>query len=241
MNELVPVVPPLPLKSWSFSSIREFERCNYTAYHRAMKSPRLEETEENRGTIIHRLAENFIKGEIPTLPKELKKVATQMEEYKEAYAAGEAWVEEPWAFDIAWNPVDWFSPDVWLRVQIDFRRLGGGGEGTLQIVDFKTGKSWGNELNHIQQLQLYAVVCFAKFPEVHTITASDLYIDENKELTKLYARGEKSDELLHKWLTRSQIMLSCTDPRPRPARHTCRFCTWGISNGSGACDYAVAY
>jgi RecB family exonuclease len=240
-TDLVPTQAPLPLKSWSFSSLREFERCNFTAYHRAMKSPKLVEEGKNRGTLIHEACEAYIKGQIGVLPKPLSKVERQMDEYREAYEAGTAWVEEPWAFDVAWNPVDWNAPDVWLRVQIDLRRIGAGGDNTLHIVDFKSGKSWGNELQHIQQLQLYAVTSFVKFPEVHTITATDLYIDEGKELTKIYARDEKYEKLLMKWIDRSEAMLTCTDPKPRPARHTCRFCPWGISNGSGACDYAVAY
>jgi RecB family exonuclease len=227
-------------KAWSFSALRDFEQCPHRIKLKAEKAPVLEE-EENRGTVIHREAEMYIKGELDAMPKSLKKFEAEFERERELYAAGLVQVEQPWGFTHIWTPTDYFAPDIWLRVQIDSMERMPDDLSTRFVVDWKTGKSWGNEVPHIQQLQLYAVATFMRFPEVGTVVCADRYLDEGKELKKTYVRDDKFDRYFEKWNQRAEKMLADDEGTPKPNRMNCRFCRYGVEKGSGACAYAVPW
>lgn len=226
--------------SWSFSALRDYERCPFVIQLKANKAPRPEE-EENRGTILHRYAEQYIKGEIDNLPAGLKKFDTEFERLREVYPTGRLSVEQSWGFDALWQPVDWFAKDIQLRVQIDVLERLEEEPDTALVLDWKSGKSWGNEIMHAQQLQLYAIATMMKFPDIHHVVAQDYYLDEGKVKKKAFHRDEKFDLLFEKWSERAEKMLTDDEPRARPNRMNCRFCNYGVTKGSGACDFAVPW
>lgn len=227
------------VNSWSFSRLADYERCPHTIWHIANKSPVPVEEEENRGTLIHRLAEEYLKGELDRLPRELRRFEKEFIEARELVAQNLAITEDPWAFTEDWEPVDWFSPKAWLRVKTDlYIKVD---DTSAEIVDFKTGKSYNNTLKYIQQNILYQIAAFMKYPHLDTIKTSHWFIDEGTKPSKVYARDAIFERQMERYLERAYTMLNDPTGTPKPNRSNCRFCRYGITNGSNTCRYAVAW
>ena len=115
-----------------------------------------------RGTRIHKLAEDYVSGVISELPNELSVLSSRFEQLR---ALGNAKCELEWAFTSSWSPTDWFAKDTWLRVKADvlFEQ-----DDQLYIVDHKTGKRYDD---HRKQLSLYALASFTMLPSIGEISA----------------------------------------------------------------------
>jgi len=68
--------------------------------------------------------------------------------------------EEEIAVNKNWEQVDWLSPDVWLRVILDFLQIQGN---ICKITDYKTG--WSMKADPFQ-LKIYALVIKKLYPQV---------------------------------------------------------------------------
>ena len=223
------------IKSWSFSALRSYEECPYRFKLKSVGAPKPPYV-ENDGTRIHNEAEAFVKGESPLTPA-LKRFADSFEREKELYAEGKLVVESEWAFDAQWRICDWKS--AWLRVKTDQFEHEPGSD-TATIRDLKSGKSWQKELEHAQQVQLYAIAAFMRYPELLMIDVRFRYLGEGKEPSRLYARDEKFDRLFDRWSARAEKMLSDDELRPKPNKSRCRFCDYGPNEGgSNACEWGV--
>jgi CRISPR/Cas system-associated exonuclease Cas4 (RecB family) len=223
------------IKAWSFSALRSYEECAYRFRLKSEGAPR-PPYEENAGTVIHNEAEAFVKGEGPLTPA-LKRFEEEFQLEQELYAKGELSVEDEWGFDAEWRIASW--NDAWLRMKLDqFHHVPG--EDHALIVDHKSGKSWGKELEHAQQGQIYTIAAFMRYPELQTVTAAFRYLKEGKQPSKTYFRDAKFDRLFMRWSDRAERMLTDTDLTPRPNKSHCRFCDYGPNEGgSNACDWGV--
>lgn len=231
---------PYPVKRWSFSTLKKFEKCPYSVYlakvERAPVPPRDETHPAERGNIIHLEAENFVKGEGP-FTKALRKFDEPFHQLQEAYAEGRVELEQEWGFTEQWDSVSWRDTDCWAMIKCDVvEHLD---EQTLHTIDHKTGKSMGNEVPHTQQLQLYALAAFMKYPQVQVIKASLWYIDEGKPRSKTYNRTQVP-AFLPRWTERAYKLTQAMTFPPKPNRGNCKFCDFGLDNGTGACAYAVS-
>lgn len=209
--------------TWSFSRLLDFEECAYRVYLAAVKGVKRESSEAaDRGTSIHTLGEEFVKGEITELPKEYAHFSPLMHSLKEAYAKGEVELEENWGFDINWDATGFFDKNVWGRMKLDvFWRQS---ETSAVVIDYKTGKKFGNELKHTAQGQAYAVGAFCRYPELEFAEVRFIYLDENDEWTKNFVR--KQMPVFKNLITdRALRMTTATDFTPRPALYNCRFCS----------------
>ena len=226
------------IKSWSFSSLLSYEECPFRFYLKATGAE-LPEREPSRGELVHTAAEQYVKGELSELPRELRKFAEQFEKDRELYAEGKLIVEEPWGFDKDLVPCDWHDDNVWLRMKLDQLVLLDG-EKALRVVDLKTGKRYGNELKHVQQGQLYMIGAFLRYADAALVEVVFRYLDEGKESKRVYTRRDV-DRFLPRWLERARAMTENTMYKAKPNRMVCRFCDYGVTNGSGACPYAVPW
>ena len=225
------------IKSWSFSSLLSYEECPFRFYLKATGAE-LPEREPTRGELVHTMAEQYVRGELSELPKELKKFAEQFEQDRELYAKGELLLEEPWGFDRDLAPCSW--EQAWLRMKLDQLVLLDG-DRALRVVDLKTGKRYGNELKHIQQGQLYMIGVFLRYPDASLVEVVFRYLDEGKESNKRVYTRRDMEKFLPRWLERARAMTDNTMYKAKPNRITCRFCDYGVTNGSGACPYAVPW
>jgi hypothetical protein len=187
--------------------------------------------------VIHGLAEAYVKGEVPTLPRELRKFDAQFESDRAVFATGQMEIESEWGFTPDWEPCSWF--DAWLRVKCD--QVVHLETGECRIVDHKTGKSFGNEVPHLQQAQLYALAAFMRYPALNHIETEMRYLDEGKVTRKLWSRDRDCVRLLQQYTKRVNHMMIDQRYQANPTRMACRFCRYGSTTGSSACAHAIPW
>lgn len=229
------------IKSWSYSRLKTFEKCPYTLQLSAVdKVPgpvRDENHPANRGTKVHKEAEDYVKGEVDVLPASLKKLKTEFEVLREEYAQGLTLVEQPWGFDEEWGQCDYWDQDkIWLRVKCDVAKFFE--EDSAKIVDHKTGKSFGNEVSHVQQGQLYAVSTFMRYPQIDLVEASMWYIDEGKIKSRTYHRS-KFLPIFENFNKRARVLTEMPVLLPKPNKFNCQWCDYGPQNGNNECPYGI--
>jgi hypothetical protein len=231
---------PNTITAWSISRLFEFEKCPHSSYLRhIVKSPQPELPEDHpmlRGSRIHKEVEQYINGETDDFPSSGKKMRDVLDYCKEAYNKGEASVEEQWGFDSDWSPVGWFDNSVWLRAATDCSIVR---DDTAEIFDWKTGKSFGNEVKYMQQMQLYGVCAFMLYPEVDYLDVTLGFLDDGKQRTKGFERGAKVNKLIARFTERGNRMTNCVDFRPKPNAMNCKYCPFG-PGGTNVCMYGVS-
>ena len=89
---------------WSNSRLGTYESCPKKAFYRYIE--KIEEEQHpaaERGIRIHGLAEQYIKGELEEMPRELYLFYEGFEQLRESYKEGDVSVEEQWAFNLSWE------------------------------------------------------------------------------------------------------------------------------------------
>jgi len=228
-----------PIKSWSYSALRMGEQCPYRLYlNRVERVPAPERGPDHplaRGERIHKLAEEYITGVIGTVPKELVKVAERLDHLRAAHQEGRVEVEQEWGFKQDWSPTSW-GAGCWGYIKQDV--VEHVSPFHIETTDWKTGKSLGKEVSGYQQMSIYAMSAFMKYPEVLTVKTNLAYTDEGKDVPRTFLRTQVP-VLLPKLEARIAKHTSRTDFPPKPNIHNCRYCDYGVANGNGRCVYAV--
>lgn len=227
------------IESWSFSRYTTYASCPKKAYYKfilKLKEPQGDAMA--RGEAIHKLAEDFVKGSIKTMPKELKL-------FKEEFAALKKqkvkYVEESWTFKNDWTETAWNDwSGAWLRVKLDVAYLNVD-HNILVPIDHKTGKySDYKTAEYEEQLQLYGLAALKKFPNIDGVSPRLWYLDhgiihpnpEQEEI--LYER--KDEKYLDKlWQSKTKAMLSDTTFKEKPG-NACTYCHFKKANG-GPCKF----
>lgn len=82
---------------------------------------------------------------------------------------------------------DYNDPDAWVRGKIDYSYF----EGVkLTIVDWKSGKSKvDSEYFKNDQMIMYAVWAFTKYPEIEELDTSFVYVEHNNERKETFYRA----------------------------------------------------
>lgn len=226
-----------PIKAWSFSSLKTFEECQYRIYLKGVLKIKEEDSvAAARGSRIHDLAEEFVRGHIDEMPKEIIKFKGKFLKLRERFHSQTpefpVTLEENWGFTSQWTPTGWVSDDTWCRQKLDAYTQ----ESTTGavIIDYKTGRKFGNELKHGEQGLHYAIGAFMRNPQLDFIRTEFWYLDKGEELVKNYTRNRA---LMHlpKIHQRGIIMTTTTEFHPNPSKFNCRWCSYATN---GACEFA---
>ena len=211
-----------PVSAWSMSRLFDFEDCPYSVYlSKVEKMPTPSGAAAERGTQVHNHIEGFVKSEHADVIKEMLGFRKLIDHLREGFAEGKVEVEGDWAFDRTWNVAAWAAPNAWARFKLDV--LEHQSPTSAKVIDWKTGKKFGNELKHNQQGMGYAIAAFARYPELEFVEVQFAYLDQNDELRGSYTRQQA--ELLRPMLEeRADKMTTCTDFEPKPSFHACRWC-----------------
>jgi CRISPR/Cas system-associated exonuclease Cas4 (RecB family) len=227
------------VKAWSFSTLQNFEKCPYRIYLKNVeKCPEPEMPPDNplvRGDRIHKEAEDFVAGK-GVITTDLKKFAPQLEALRTKYEEGRVEVEQKWGFTQSWEPCTWSDPNNYAYVKLDACVAESPTEST--VVDYKTGKSWGKEVPHAQQLQIYTISTFMRSPSLNLVKAELWYLDEGKTKSMTYTRPQAND-MLARWTPRIERLMTATSFPAKPNRSHCKYCPYGTKSGTAVCAYAV--
>ncbi len=231
------------IKSWSFSRWSDYRGCPLK-----FKLKHLDKLAEppnaamQRGTDIHKLAEDYTLGKIKALPAELGSFKVEFKRLREQKIKT---VEGQWAFKRDWTITRWNDWDgAWLRVKMDATYTNVE-HNALVVIDHKTGK-YREEKNeeYLLQLDLYGTAGLAYVPEVDLVSPRLWYLDvgriypdpdTNESEEELEYTRDKAKEFRKSWEVRVEPMFRDRTFKPTPG-DACRFCHYRKSNG-GPCKY----
>jgi RecB family exonuclease len=230
--------------NWSFSSLMKYEACpQQFKFARIDKLPELPRPPDNpmeRGNRVHKRLEDYVNGTSRIMDHEAKRIGdfiSSLDHLRELHACGMATAEQDWIYDRDWNDTDKKNPDKFLWAKLD-ACVQDETNGIAIAVDYKTGKSQYKQLEHVQQLQLYAALTALKFPWANTIFAELWYLDEGHVRQSRYSR-EQALAYVGRFDIRAQRIYDDRFYRPNPNVRTCRFCPYGPKNGTGVCPVGV--
>jgi len=234
------------ITSWSYSRYSDYKQCPFKAKLKhvdKLKEPPNEAMA--RGAQIHNLAEDYLKGKIKTLPKELKAFADEFKKLRKQYkkSINGMVVEDNWAFTKTWDETQWNNwTHCWVRIKLDCAHHED--DITLIITDWKTGKYREDQNDdYLEQLELYALAAFLLHDHIEIVKPRLVYLDVNTiypppEVTIEFTRKD-IPALKKKWEKRVKPMLTDTIFAPKPNR----FCNWchfrkaNAANGGGQCKF----
>jgi CRISPR/Cas system-associated exonuclease Cas4 (RecB family) len=232
--------------NWSFSRLMTYESCpqqfKFKVIDRLPEPPKADDNPMERGNRIHRNLELFVKGEATVLTNEAKQIQAfrpALEHLRALYAAGMAVTEEDWLFDRDWDETQKRNAErpIWLWAKLDASVLDQANARAI-AVDYKSGKSQYKQIEHVQQLQLYAALTALKYPYADEIHAELWYVDEGHVRPAVYTR-EEALRFVGRFDVRAQRLYDDKFYRPNPNVQTCKFCPYGPRNGTGVCPVGV--
>lgn len=221
---------PTGISQWSYSRWQVYETCPKRAYFKFVKKmPEPGGEALERGAEIHGEAEAFLRKPGKVVPHSLKLVAKEVQ----ALAKKNAQAELELAVTREWSKTGWFDQDVWARAKVDAWHMDQ--TGSVEVVDWKTGKHRPGDIGYTTQLELYAVFAFAVEPDAKEVQTKLVFTDHGKSEVKEFKRAQ-FDTLKKTWEKRTLPMLSDKVFPARPSDSACRWCTFRKSKG-GPCEF----
>jgi CRISPR/Cas system-associated exonuclease Cas4 (RecB family) len=229
------------LTAWSFSRFMDYISCPAKAKYKhidKLKEPPNAAME--RGSAIHKMAEDYTNGALKKLPAELKLFEA---EFKKLASQKVKMVEESWTYKPDWTQTTWNDWNgAWLRAKLDAAYINVE-HNALVVIDHKTGK-FRPEKNeeYLLQLDLYGTVGLTQHPTVDVVSPRLWYLDhgrvypdpEQGEEELEYFRKD-ADKLRKRWVQRVKPMMTDTTFKPTPGA-ACTYCHFRKSN-NGPCQY----
>lgn len=108
---------------------------------------------------------------------------------------------------------------------------------TAIVIDYKTGRLFGNEIKHGQQLQLYTVDALLLHPELEEVTTELWYLDQNEITSRTFTR-EHGLKFKNTFERRGTALTTAKSFPPAKNIYACQWCQYGPWNG-GQCEDGV--
>lgn len=233
--------PTKPM-SWSISKLKDFTRCKLA--FKIKHIDRVPEPERplpkgksehanDRGSRIHDNIETYIRGDHDALcPEADKHFGTHIDLLRHLYATEKCVeMEGQWAIDREWEVADWDTG--WCRLKLDV--LVHVGDDEAIVIDWKSGRKFGNEVSHAQQLQFYSLITFLRFPHLQVVSAELMYVDVGETTRQTFTR-EQSLRFKRAFNAQGVALTDCTDFPANPNKWSCQWCPWGET---GHCSVSV--
>jgi RecB family exonuclease len=245
--------------SWSFSRYNDYQKCPFAA-----KCKHLDKVKEpsspamERGSRIGKLGEDYIKGVVRTLPKELAAFEDDFKAMRTQYAAARKaakskglpiFVEDNWAFTKDWTTTQWNDwVGCWVRIKLDVGHFLE--EDLFLVTDWKTGK-FRPEKNaeYMEQIELYilaALLTYYDRPNLRVkarlcyLDTGDVYPGPQDPSYDVEYTQADVPRLKKQWEQRTKKMFADTTFRPKPG-NGCRWCFYGqagkAKGGPGKCKF----
>lgn len=206
-----------PIK-WSYSSLGTFENCAKRYYHERIAKDVVGTTHEAAayGTLVHESAEDFLKKDKPLAP-EFSFMQPVLQALKSM--PGELHSELDISLRFDYTPTSAEAEDAWYRGFADIVIIDG--ERAL-VADFKTGKS---RYAKMDQLEIYALAVFRRFPQVKKVRGMLLFVREDVKFQNDYT-VEQAPDLWLRWISRIDKIRQAREFNNWPAKRSglCKFC-----------------
>ena len=230
------------IKSWSHSKLGDFEKCKHLAWLKHDKRipeperplpPGKTEHANDRGSRIHDGLELYVSERSDFLPIEAEKYfGLHADMLRVFHADGMVSLEGKWGMNENWEPTDWHI--AWLRLKLDVCvHLG---PTHAVVIDYKSGKKFGNEVKHGEQLQLYQLVTFLRYPKLEHVTAELWYLDTGDITSTTFTRAQGL-RFKAGFQKRGMALTSCTEFPANPNRYSCKWCPY---KNTEHCDVGVS-
>lgn len=229
------------IRSWSHSKLMDFERCKLATKLKHLDRipepdrplpPGKTEHANDRGTRIHTAAELYVMGKGPFIP-EMKEFQPEFEKLQRLYKQGAVSLEGEWGMDRNWEIAPWNT--AWHRCKIDALTFMSKTEAI--VIDYKSGRKFGNEVKHDEQLRLYQLNAFLRFPELEVVHTELWYLDAKDLTSRVYTR-DQGLRFKANFDKRGNAVTTNTAWPPNANNFSCRFCLYGPAH-SGHCAVGV--
>jgi CRISPR/Cas system-associated exonuclease Cas4 (RecB family) len=230
---------PGPIKSWSHSRLSEFEKCKRRVFLKNVQKidepirpllPGKTEHANDRGTRIHDNCERYVRGDEVELCFEAEKhFGMHLAFLRVLYEEGTVSLEGEWGMDRDWCPTDYRT--AWFRCKLD--AIAFFGKTHAVVIDYKSGKRYGNEIKHGEQMQLYTLSAFLRYPELQEVRTELWYVDLG-ETAVMTMRRDQGLRFKSNFDRRGHKITDCTDFPPSPNYESCKFCMYGPFPEAGA-------
>jgi hypothetical protein len=97
------------------------------------------------------------------------------------------------------------------------------------VIDYKTGKKFGNEIKHKEQLNLYALAVAIRNPDVQELTTENWYLDQKdgENLTSTDCTRQQAMMKYLKYFDRqAQEMTTATKFPTKANKFSCQWCPY---------------
>jgi hypothetical protein len=234
------------ISSWSYSKLSDFEKCRKMFWLKHIERipeperplpPGKTEHANDRGSRIHDNCEQYVRGNTDVLDPEADKYfGPQLDLLRVLFAEGLVSLEGEWGVNEDWETAEW--NDAWLRLKLDAIVFHSDTHAT--VIDYKTGRKFGNEIKHAEQTQLYQLVSFIRYPKLEQVTTELWYLDQPHgqnlaSMTFTRSQGMRFKAAFNK---RGFAVTSCEDWSANPNIHSCKWCQYGPWNG-GQCQEGI--
>ena len=224
------------IPAWSHSTLKTYETCPYRIYISKVK--RISEDygpAAKRGSEIHEQAEHYVQGTLGDMPDTLNKFTTQFKDLKALYDEGKVELEGEWGFTIEWEACHWMAKNVLARIKLD--AIVHEDDTSARVIDYKTGRQFGNEIAHGQQALTYAIGSFLRYPDLQHVQTELWYLDHGTVTEQSYTR-DQALLFLPKLHERAMVMTSAENFPPNPSKSNCKWCSYRKGEDP-ACQWGV--
>lgn len=211
---------------WSYSAISTYKSCpaqyKYSYIDRLPSPP---SAAMARGSRLHTLCEEYVKGSLPHLPNDVRKIGVMLESFRLIKAHAEA----VWLHDREWKPTP--EPTAWIKAIVDLHYFKGD---VLHIVDYKSGQAYPE---HVDQLQFYGILGLEQYPEAKRVEYSAVYIDSGSVGAVGGLIRPMAIKFKEMWHNDAEKMYADTEFAPTPGAG-CRWCSYHKKN-NGPCKAGI--
>lgn len=233
----------MAIQSASFTKLGDFEKCKFYAYlkhdaripepERPLKPGQTEQAND-RGTRYHLNCEEYVLGQTDALLPDIDAAfGPELDLMRHLHTEGMVSLEGQWGYALDWAVTDWYSAAIRMKLDaIVFHD-----EEHATVIDYKTGRKFGNEIKHNEQLRFYALGSFMRYPRLKRVTAELWYLDQ-KDVTSMTMTRMQGLAFRQNFDNRIKKLVTCTEFPPNPNKFSCKWCQYGPWNG-GHCEKGV--
>jgi hypothetical protein len=181
-----------------------------------------------RGTKIHDSVEKFFQEGTPVSVEIRDTYQPWLESLAEEANCAPEW---EWGVNDIWGHADFKDDNAAWRGFFDLKAVPLARGDELYVYEWKTGKIYDD---HAHQSSLYAAVGLCLHPWASSVTVTNVYFDQGKNVERKTTRKELP-AVIDIWNSRRQQVMNDDLMSPTPS-FACRWCNFSKANG-GPCRF----